>query len=393
MKIIDVILLSWQNLVGNKMRSFLTIAGVGVGIGAIIFLVGIGFGLQQLTINKLVSSATVTALEVFSDNPDVLKIDDKVISRIKNLPQVEKVSAINNFPGQITVSSVTSESLIRVVDKNYYSLAPGELLAGVYPKNAGEAIVSFATAKTFGLENPVDFVGQAVKISVFTSITSLASAEENKEVDLKVVGVFNDASQLIEIADDEHTAVSADSYSRLKIKAKTSDDVESLQAQITLLGFNSTSLVSKIKEINQVFRWFEFILAGFGLIALIVASIGMFNTMTVTLLERTRDIGIMRAIGTKRRDVRRLFILEAGMIGLAGGIMGIIFAWIGVLFVNGGVNMLAQSARQPKVTIYYLPVQFMLLILGFSLLIGLLTGVYPALRASRLNPLVALKYE
>ncbi len=393
MKIIDVILLSWQNLVGNKMRSFLTIAGVGVGIGAIIFLVGIGFGLQQLTISKLVSSATVTSLEAFSDNPDVLKIDNKVVSRIQNIPQVEKVSTINNFPGQLTYTNVTSESLIRVVDSNYYSLAPAELVAGVYPKNSDEALISSATTKTFGAENPTEFIGQTVKVAVYTSITSGTNTEENKEIDLKIVGVFTDASQLVEIVDDEHTVVKADSFSRLKIKAKTSDDVEDLQSQITALGFNSTSLVSKIKEINQVFRWFEFILAGFGFIALVVASIGMFNTMTVTLLERTRDIGIMRAIGTRRRDVRRLFILEAGMIGLAGGVMGIIFAWVGVLFVNGGVNMLAQSAGQSKVVIYYLPTSFLLIVLAFSLAIGLLTGVYPALRASRLNPLVALKYE
>ena len=119
----------------------------------------------------------------------------------------------------------------------------------------------------------------------------------------------------------------------------------------------------------------------------------MFNTLTITLLEKTREIGFMKAMGTTRKDINRLFFTESFLIGFLGGLTGIIGAYILGLSINGWVESLAKKTGNKSVELFYMPVEVILIAIGIAAVISLLTGFYPAFRASRINPLNALRYE
>jgi putative ABC transport system permease protein len=153
------------------------------------------------------------------------------------------------------------------------------------------------------------------------------------------------------------------------------------------------ALSDTVDQANKIFSVIQIVLALFGIVALTVSAIGMFNTMTISLLERTNEIGIMKSIGASNRDIRFLFLTESILIGSFGGIGGVIIGFMGTTTINLGFNFLANRLGGQSVNVFYTPIWFILFVLLFSTLIGLFTGIYPAERASKLNPLVALRYK
>jgi len=137
----------------------------------------------------------------------------------------------------------------------------------------------------------------------------------------------------------------------------------------------------------------QIVLSFFGAVALMVSAIGMFNTMTIALLERTQEIGIMKSLGASNGDIKKTFLVEAVLIGFLGGVSGILTGIGASEIFNFGVNKLAGSFGGDKVDLFYIPIEFMLMILVFSTTVGLMTGFYPARRAAKLNPLDALRYK
>ena len=159
------------------------------------------------------------------------------------------------------------------------------------------------------------------------------------------------------------------------------------------MGYLVSSLSDTIDQAKKIFRIIQIILALFGLVALVVSAIGMFNTMTVTLLERINEIGILRSIGASANDIRLLFLVESVLMGFLGGIGGIVVGYLGGEIANFGLNILAKSFGGEPLNLFYRPFWFIGFIIIFSTIIGFLTGIYPSRRASKLNPLEALRYK
>ncbi|MBT4849458.1 ABC transporter permease [Candidatus Parcubacteria bacterium] len=154
-----------------------------------------------------------------------------------------------------------------------------------------------------------------------------------------------------------------------------------------------SSLSDTIEQANKIFGIVQLVLGLFGLIALIVSAIGMFNTMTITLLERINEIGIMRSIGVTKRDIRYLFLFESMVIGFLGGLSGVIIGFLGGELVNLFFNLLAKNFGGQTFDLFVSPSWFIIFIMVFSTLIGLVTGIYPSKQAASLNPLEALRYK
>jgi putative ABC transport system permease protein len=180
------------------------------------------------------------------------------------------------------------------------------------------------------------------------------------------------------------------------------DPQQVLQVERTLLGegYYAWSARSILESINLLFFIIQAVLGGIGAIALLVAAIGIANTMVMSILERTREIGLMKAVGATNRDVMSVFLGEAGAIGLLGGIGGILFGigaaklidLIAVSYINSQTAASGGTIEE-AFTIVNIPVWLPLFALVFSLVIGVLSGIYPALRAVQLDPVAALKYE
>ena len=183
-------------------------------------------------------------------------------------------------------------------------------------------------------------------------------------------------------------------FSQVKIEAASSRDVAILRPQVESLGFLTASPADTIDQINQFFKFFNVMLAGFGAVGMIVAVLGMFNTLTISLLERTKEVGLMVTLGGRNRDMRKLFVLEAILLSVAGAVIGILMAVI----LGQTINLIMNGfARKRGVTDYFqlfaTPPWLILGMIGFMLCVGLLAVYLPARRAARINPIDALRRE
>jgi putative ABC transport system permease protein len=187
-------------------------------------------------------------------------------------------------------------------------------------------------------------------------------------------------------------------YGQVIVKVTNVDDVLTISDQITQMGFQAFTPQSFVQGINNFYNVLQIIFGGVGAIALLVAAIGIANTMTMSILERTREIGLMKAVGATNRDVLAIFLGEAAGIGFIGGLGGVVIGWL----AGQGINVmamvyLAQQATQqggaPPSVAVYTPVWLPLFALIFSTIIGMISGLYPALRAATMIPVLALKYE
>lgn len=182
-------------------------------------------------------------------------------------------------------------------------------------------------------------------------------------------------------------------YAALNVRASSPAAVAQIEASIAHMGFSAFSLIDVTRNLRTFFAIFDLFLGIFGSLALAVASLGIINTLVMAILERRREIGVLKALGAADRDVRQLFFAEAGVMGLAGGVFGVLLGWgIGrVIQFATAVYLKRQGMNSPN--IWSVPVWLVLGAIVFAVLISLVSGIYPASRAARLDPVEALRYE
>lgn len=185
----------------------------------------------------------------------------------------------------------------------------------------------------------------------------------------------------------------ARTYDTLTVNVRKASQVEAAEKQIKSMGFSAFSLIDASNNLQVVFRVFDLFLVIFGSLALVVASLGIINTLVMAILERRREIGVLKALGGSDRDVRQLFFAEAGVMGLVGGVFGLLMGWLIGRAINVGTDMWLRSRNLPSVQVSAVPLWLVGAAIIFSVLVSLAAGLYPASRAARLNPVEALRYE
>ncbi len=400
MKIIDTLSLSTRMFKTRKMRTFLTILGVGVGIGTVLFLVSLGYGLQRVISNKIGSSDALLSLDISPGPGGAIVLDDEGIKKMQNIEHVEEVSPMVNYSSQVTYGKLTGDGLVYATNKSFFRLSAiipdkGQVFSN---DDAYEAVISSAAAKLFNI-NANESLGQEINLFIFKPKSNqLGATEENKNAGnnqkYKIVGVINDdATSYAFVPLGTTKFMGGANYSQLKLKVTDKQYLEEIRTNVINQGFLVSSLSDTLDQADKIFRVIQIVLAMFGFVALIVSAIGMFNTMTIALLERITEIGIMRSIGASSFDVMLLFMIESLLMGFLGGVGGVIIGYSAGEATNFGLNLLAKNFGGQVLSIFYRPMWFVILIIVFSSFIGFLTGVYPARKASRLNPLDALRYK
>lgn len=395
MKTVDILLLSTRMFKTRPMRTFLTILGVSIGIGTVLFLVGFGYGFQQLILSRIASADELLTLDVSPSPADAVHLTDDKVSAIQNLQQVSAVGRLKNYNAQLTVGTLTSSIQVQAVDEAFLRLQRSRIKnGGAQADQERSALFSTAAVQLFNL-TPETALGKTVSV---TLVMPGESAKDAPKV-IPVEGSYTIAG----IVDDENTSfvflplksipTPVTDVDQLKVLVKSADDLEPAREALIGQGLLVAAISDVIEQANKIFEIVQIVLALFGLVALGVSAIGMFNTMTITLLERTSEIGIMRSIGVRRSDIKKLFLVESMVMGFLGGVGGIIIGMGLGFLANAGINVLARHFGGTSLTLFAFPLWFVVFILIFSGCVGVVTGLYPSHRASHLNPLEALRYK
>jgi ABC-type antimicrobial peptide transport system permease subunit len=193
---------------------------------------------------------------------------------------------------------------------------------------------------------------------------------------------------------DDPNILETEGYSAVVVRTRSLNDATLVSKQVSDMGFRSATLQTFLDQVNRIFAILEVMLASVGLLALLVASVGITNTMVMSIYERTREIGTLKALGASNGDVLRTFMLEAGLIGLLGGIVGVIGGWLLGLALNAVIlDYLKNEQISISEPFFVVTWELVAAVLIFASFIGIAAGLYPALRAARLDPLAALRHE
>lgn len=440
MKFLDLLRLIFSNLNRRKGRVALTAIGVVIGTAAVVILVSLAIGLQKNANEQLYGIGDLTQIQVYpvyggevnyigvggggggGGTQEQKLLTNQALNEIRAIPGVTAVIPREYLWAGLTIKYKRLEGYANVmgVGTNDLSELGLEASQGSLTLERGTVIIGTQVAMNFydphlrpGQEPPsppdlydqkLTFVflkwdqdGNEIRKTVVYRVAGVAT-ETLSESDWSVMMRLDDVKALNEWATGQRINYNKSGYSMALVKADSVDHVLDISDQITEMGFQAYTPQSYVQGINNFYVILQFIFGGVGAIALLVAAIGIANTMAMAILERTREIGLMKALGAVNRDVLTIFLGEAAGIGFLGGLGGVLIGWL----AGQGLNVLAlvylanQSAETggiPPSVAVYTPAWLPVFALVFATLIGLISGLYPALRAATMVPVNALKYE
>lgn len=404
MRIQDLAQLSTRMFKTNPLRTWLTILGMGVGTGAVVVLVGLGFGLQQIILEQIVFGETLLSLGVSSTGAQGLRLTPDTVTEFERNEMVLDASPLAKFPALVTYKGLTGNVFVQGVEPPYLRYAgvtatEGAVFTDADIGDTSSIMLSPAVLKLFGVadEDIKSFIGQKVSLRLLVPANDGTDDVNEIVIDKEYVvrgvtkeqGVLNVMMMMSEL----RNYVGIDEYERIQVRVNSNENLPLVEQKLIEDGYRVTALSKTVEQASKIFQGIQVVLATFGGIALVVSAIGMFNTMTVTLLERTKEIGIMRTIGASPNDVKYLFVSESVVVGFLGGVSGIVMGVVLGVSVNLFLNFIASQFGGQSVTLFKFPFNFLAFITIFSAAVGYLTGIFPARRASTLNPLDAIRYE
>ncbi len=387
----DLLGLSLRIFKTKPIRTFLTIFGMSVGIGTVLFLISLGYGLQYILIGKLVTTEdSLRTLEAFYPSESDLTIDYQKLEEISKLLDIEETSPVADFTeGEIKLDESTGLSGVKIIRPNFFRLS------GLKPDIGSEfkeddpgVILTNQAAKLLNLAPDNSSLGKEATIKIFIPTQTLGQYDELvTKRPLPIKGIISDELQPpLVYALSDSLSKEPPFFRSILMKAKDIENIEKLRDEIIGKGFLISARLDLVNQATKVMNIITTVLGIFGIAALIVSAIGMFNTMIVGFLERIYEVGIMKSLGATDRDIKNLFLMESFMMGFLGGAGGIILGVGGGQLANLGLNILARSFGGKPFTLFVAPFWFMVATLILSSIIGVVSGFWPARRASGLSP-------
>ncbi|MEK7460309.1 MAG: FtsX-like permease family protein [Patescibacteria group bacterium] len=390
LRFFDLIKLSLRIFKTKPLRTALTILGMSVGISTVVFLVSLGYGLQYILLGKLITTedSLITLSASYRAESD-LGINQKTINDIRALPDVAETSPIAEFSGELSVGDLTGlMPIIRVVEPNMFRLSGTNPDLGVPFLQGEEGIVLSAQAlQTIGVIAENNALGKISHIKIYFPKLDGTFEELNIDKALPILGINTDDQQPpMAIIPSTIMPVPPTSFKEILVKAKNIDSVEPLRDTLEKQGFIISARIDLVNQAKKLTNIITITLAIFGITALIVSAIGMFNTMLIGFIERTYEVGVLKSIGATDTEVRNLFLMESIVIGTLGGIGGILIGLGLGKILNFGLSIMATRMGGVSFDLFILPNWFAFAVLGLSIVIGTISGLLPALRAARLSP-------
>lgn len=392
-----IIQFAFRNLFSHRLRTYLTLLGIMIGISAIVFLVSFAFGIEKLVTSEITGGDAFKLIDVGTGNSEVIKLNTEAVDGLGNLPYSNSVETTLNLAGKAKDGD-------RTMDVAFFSASPKYVEWSGYRTKIGKiyneadvdkAVINTAYLEFLKIDNPEDAISKKIILDVIIP-KELIDSEESLTLpdhEYEIVGVFESGSSPNIFSSQKIILPHIKYFSQAKVEITNRDKVLDLRKQIEGMGFKTQYVGDTVSQIEQIFNVFKLILGSFGLIALVVASLGMFNTLTISLLERMREVALLKILGTQRKDISRLFMVEALIFGAIGGVFGIILGVVSGQIFNIFLNRYAVQSGGDPVRMFFYPIWFIVSMLAFSLLVGVLTGIYPSKRAATVKSLDVIRYE
>ena len=447
MRISDYIEQSFSNLRKKKLRTVLTTSGVMIGIGALVSMLSFGKGVQKNITDNFKEVDLLNYIAVYPPseesmfpqssekvdaNQHVPALNDDFIAELTQLEGVVLAFPEIRFPAlvrfqdkqkfcfiQVFSAPVSQSGLLKIRAGNYYSAGDSNSL-----------IISDSLLRRMHVRDPQTAIGETVEVSTLkldsqllnpASIASvmqgdtLPFSQESHTFNIVAVAertgfggpmplrsdvyIAPEASKkmkkvsMTNIRDLFKSPQQAGGYSAVSVKVSSIRYIDSVKTLMEEKGLRTFALVDQLGKIKTAFIFMDMFLFAIGMIAITVASLGIINTMVISILERYKEIGIMKAVGAGDGDVKKIFFFESGLIGFLGGVCGLALGWAVSTVINQVANFYLARQGTPFIDFFSFPWWLCLGAVMFSILISLLAGIYPASRAARIDPVLALRHD
>ena len=449
MKTWDLLELASRNIRESRLRNALTAMGIAVGVASLVSMLSLGIGLQMLASSGIQRSGLFDTLTVTSaagggrgfngggpaaaaPASEARVLDDAARHELEKLPEAREVypnlffgaewkldegSARNAVASGTPESARNSDAFAAIQGKFFSS---GQAAEAMLSKGFAAQMANPGSATVKGpgaAELAKQLVGKKLAFS-YPERTAAPGGGFNvnlRKQTVEIVGIVdrdigagrgqgpNGGGAVflpLGYAESLHVMQGLDlrdggarAYASLVVRLKSPAQAASAETAIKKMGFNTFSAIDAMSSLRQVFAVIDLFLGAFGSLALAVASIGIVNTLVMAILERRREIGIMKAVGASDTDVRKIFLAEAAVLGVTGGALGVAMGWSIGRIINFAANIFIERQGLPSQQIWFVPWWLVFGALAFSLVASLLSGAYPAARAARLDPIEALRYE
>lgn len=445
MKINDLIKMGLRNLSRRKARTALTVIGVIIGTISIVVMISIGIGMNSNFKSQVMELGSLTTIvverhaSIYNENMEwqgskEQAMNDDLVNQIKMMDHVKAVTPVISTQAQLKTGKFQTYVEVYAMDSSTFEEFDFPALsAGSYPnkevnknivfgadtlrnfyyfagRNYQEKQADLSKDKVTFEFDPYRYPTNEKKKPFVLPITDYAVMEkvDNWEFDYRVymdmdyfMNIYKKYANTLKMEDRKKALSSIESYQQIKLTVDNIKNVDKVQKALKEIGYESSSLMMYLKPMQETANMLQMVLGGIGAIAMLVSAINIANTMIMSIYERTKEIGIMKVLGCIIKDIKKLFLFEAGMIGLFGGIIGIIFSYLASWAINkfgqplfsaimpgGGLGMGGEATKFSVI-----PLWLPLLAAGFAMFIGIISGYYPANRATKISAIEAMKTD
>lgn len=427
-----------QHIKKNKLRVFMTILAATMGCAFLIVLASVGFGLQESLRNEILSNQTVTKIQVYGDK----QLTEEQVQEIKKMEHVETVLetiSVNATAQSFFEDRDTTSNLI-LSDMQDFEQVNGKLAKGRYPTKSNEIVVGYHFAQTLLNERERDVIAEKSKKAEaegtyydgseegykesligknidLSLVPHTGTNDETQKMSYTIVGVMEKPSYdwMVDNAihmDKEQKVVwvenlSTDSnmaedelfYSEFNIYADILENVKPILEKLKDKGYSVYSVTEQLDQMNVFFLVLKIGLIFVGTIAVLIASIGIFNTMTMAVTERTREIGVLKAIGASPKLIQRLFLMESTFIGIFGTLIAVVISYAISFAANAALPLILKAATGEEafatndITFSLIPWQLVIIAAAISVGVAMISGYRPARKATKIDVIQALRQE
>lgn len=450
MQTADLIRLAAGNLLRNRTRSTMTLVGVAIGVAALLALLSYGLGLQRIAdeefatlelYNTLRVTSTPNPIDSFADvsartlDPtrmdtiDLVPLTDSVLTELAALPGVLAAYPEVAFPVRVRNRKREVFAGAEAVPLVFETIPAYQPAVGSFFETEADSavLIPASMVERLGFDSPEAAVGERIKVITATldraklqrALFSFSFGNgmlpiKEEQHRLRIAGVLPEEGQALSgfvrlvvplglaqsmqkvtffsTLDLVARGPDIGGYQAARVQITSENAYAETKAAIEEQGLFATGFRDQFAQLDRLFAIMNGTLAIIGLIALLVATIGIANTMMMNVMERTREIGVMKAIGGDDTDVQRLFVVESLLLGLGGGLLGIAFGWLVTRGLGAGVVAYLDRVGVPPLDVFYTPPGLAAVILIGTLVVSVLAGFVPAQRAARVEPIAALRH-